>query len=217
MVTTAEKKEADVLTALRSRYERAGYTFIIHPPVEMIPHFLRGYQPDALALSERGSVVIEVKAGKSSTTESRLAQIAERVAKQPNWKFEVFYAGNFSRQIYDKPTKNEISRLLDEYHGLTKNGFVRAAFVMGWGALEAFARALRSNEGGVGPMIPSEVIEWLAQSGYIDSPTSRLLRSMIKTRNSIVHGVQDIEIQPHELLVLNSTLETLSHELAVIE
>jgi hypothetical protein len=214
METKTEKNEADILRTLRSRYERRGYTFIAHPTTDLIPEFLRGYRPDALALSEKGSVVIEIKAGRRSKGSQSLAQIAERVAGQPNWKFEIYYAGDFLRPVYGKPDPAAISQLLAEVRRLIEAGFDRPALVMAWAALEAIARALRGGvETATGPMIPSEIVEWLVRTGHVDSPTGRMLRQMIKTRNSVVHGDQVVDLQGHELLVLYTTLELLAEEL----
>jgi flagellar capping protein FliD len=219
MVTEAEKNEADILRTLRSRYERRGYTFVAHPTEDLIPEFLRGYRPDALAISERESVVIEIKTRRNPNNQKNLAQIAERVAGQPNWKFEIYYAGDFPRPIYERPNDAEISQLLEEIRGLRKAGFNRAALVMAWAALEAIARALRiesngrSEHGGSGPMIPSEIVEWLSRTGHIDGPTGRLLRNIIKVRNAVVHGVQEVDLHEQELLVLYSTLESLVAQL----
>jgi uncharacterized protein YutE (UPF0331/DUF86 family) len=214
MANATEKSEADILRTLRSRYERRGYTFIAHPAGDLVPPFLRGYRPDALAISDRESVVIEVKARRNPDSQKNLAQIAERVAGQPNWKFEIYYAGDFPRPVYEKPDEAEISQLLEEIRRLKDAGFNRAALVMAWAALEAIARAFHSDDAtGSGPMIPSEIVESLSRAGYIDGPTGRLLRNMIKTRNAVVHGDQVADLQDHELLVLYSTLKSLLEEL----
>ncbi|HEU0084164.1 MAG TPA: hypothetical protein VFQ87_14970 [Bradyrhizobium sp.] len=214
MANAAEKTEADILRTLRSRYEGRGYTFIAHPAGDLVPQFLRGYRPDALALSERESVVIEVKARRGPDGHKNLAQIAERVAGQPNWKFEIYYAGDFRRPVYGKPDQAKILQLLEEIRRLKDAGFSRAALVMAWAALEAIARAFRSDdESGSGPMIPSEIVESLSRAGYIDGPTGRLLKNMIKTRNAVVHGDQVADLGDHELQVLYSTLKSLLEEL----
>ena len=214
MATETEKTEIDILCTLRGRYEKRGYTFVAHPTGDLVPEFLRGYRPDALAISERDSIVIEVKARRSPDGQKSLAQIAERVARQPNWKFEIYSAGDFPRPIYDRPSEAELSQLLEEIRRLQDAGFGRAALVMAWAALEAVARALRSeNTAASGPMIPSEIVEWLSRTGHVDGPTGRLLRNMIKTRNAVVHGDLVADLEGHELQALYSTLESLVEEL----
>jgi hypothetical protein len=211
MATEAEKREADILRALRGRYEQRGYTFIAHPTHDLVPPFLRGYRPDALAISDKGSIVIEVKAARSSAAEKSLSRIAQLIAEQPNWKFEVYYGGDFTRPVYERPDRNEILQLVNEVRRLANAGFERAAIVMGWAALEAIARALRTeSESASAPMIPSAIVEWLVSGGHVDAATGRILRHMVRTRNAIVHGDQKVEMHGHELLVLVSTLEALA-------
>ena len=80
--------------------------------------------------------------------------------------------------------------------------------------MEAFTRALHAREANSDrPMIPSEMIGWLAQSGNIDAPTERMLRSMVRTRNALVHGDPSVEIEPHHMTVMNATLDALKGEL----
>ncbi|WP_316172329.1 MULTISPECIES: hypothetical protein [unclassified Bradyrhizobium] len=212
MTTDTEKREADILRTLRSRYEQRGFTFIAHPARDLVPPFLQGYTPDALAISERESVVIEVKAARSPASQKSLSRIAQLVARQPNWKFEVYYGGDFPRTAYRRPTKGEVSLLVDEVRQLASAGFVRAAVVMGWAALEAIARGLRieSEEFSLEPMIPSAIVEWLVSQGHVDSGTGRALRQMIRVRNAIVHGDQSIEMGTYELSALINTLGVLA-------
>jgi REase_AHJR-like len=215
MTFAVDKTETEVLQALRSRYERDGYTFIVHPPSELLPPFLRGYLPDAIALSNKGNVIIEVRARRTPVGEKNLAQIAERVASNPGWRFDVFYGGSFSRHLYDPPSSIQISELIKEIDALRATGQERAAYVMGWAALEAITRALRSEDhGSLPPMIPSEIVEWLAQSGYLNSADQRLLRRSIQTRNLIVHGGISPP-EPEASAVLFSVLSKLVHELDV--
>lgn len=213
-MTEAEKGEADILRTLRSRYERQGYTFVSHPTEDLLPDFLRGFRPDALAISSRGSVVIEVKTSRSSAGGKSLAQIAERVSAHPNWKFEVYYAGDFPRALYESPGDDVIRKLISEVKGLAKAGQTRASLVMGWAALEAITRSLRSGgEGRSGPMIPSEIVEWLTREGHIDNAKGRVLRQLIKKRNAVVHGDLSEILRPEDLNALLSTLDLLATEL----
>jgi REase_AHJR-like len=214
MANTAEKSETDILRVLRSRYEKDGYTFVAHPTGELVPAFLGKYRPDALALSENESVVIEIKTRKGTSTEGTLAQIAKRVASQPNWKFRVYYTSDFSRPAFQPASKASVLDLVEEIEKLRKAGFVRASFVMAWTALEAFARLLHANESGAdSAMIPSEIIEWLTQSGNIDPPVGRMLRSVVRTRNAVVHGDTSVEIKPHEMLIMKEALDVLKRQL----
>lgn len=210
MSNEAEKHEADILRVLRSRYERRGYTFVSRPTLDLLPDFLKNYRPDAIAIAGDERIIIELKSSQNPSSDKRLAQLAKQVAAYPNWKLEVFYAGNFTRPVYDKPDINSLQQLINEVEALLSAGFTRPALIMAWAAIEAAARALGSEaQHRSGPRIPSEVIEWLAREGHIDAPTGRILRNMIKTRNAIVHGDLKAPLQGHELLILTTALRTL--------
>ena len=79
MQTNSAEYETDLLRALRPQYESKGYTFFIHPTSDLIPPFLRGYRPDAIAVSEKDNVVIE---GEGSQSAGK-ANVVFR--KSPNW------------------------------------------------------------------------------------------------------------------------------------
>ncbi|HZR89533.1 MAG TPA: hypothetical protein VFB02_22230 [Bradyrhizobium sp.] len=215
MVDLVEKAEADILRALRSRYEKEGFTFWPHPSRDIVPPFLGDYRPDALALSkDKGSVVIEIKARRAGSGDRQLAQIARLVEQQPGWTFRVYYAPNFSQPAYKAPSKAGVLGLVAEVKELQKAGFMRPAFLMAWSALEAFTRALHAREANSErPMMPSEMIGWLSQSGNIDAPTERMLRSMVRTRNALVHGDSSVEIEPYHMIAMISALDALKKEL----
>jgi hypothetical protein len=157
--------------------------------------------------------VIEVRLARSPSNQKSLAQIAQLVADQPNWKFEVHYAGDFPRAAYERPSPDEISHLVEEVRGLIGAGFYRAAVVMGWAAIEAIVRGLRAQtESASAPMMPSATIEWLVSSGHVDASIGRTLRQMIRLRNAIVHGDQKLNMTGDETTVLIDTLETLAKE-----
>ncbi|WP_404438076.1 hypothetical protein [Bradyrhizobium daqingense] len=211
METEAEKREADILRTLRGRYEQRGYTFIPHPTADLVPSFLRGYRPDAIAVSDKGSIVIEVKAAKTPAAQKSLQQIARLVADRPDWKLEIYYAGDFPRAAYQRPSPDEVSRLVEEVHSLIGAGFLRAAVVMGWAAIEAIVRGLRAgSESASAPMMPSASVEWLVSSGHLDPAAGRALRQMIRLRNAIVHGDQKLNMTGNETDVLVNALEGLA-------
>ncbi|QND73153.1 hypothetical protein [Tardiphaga robiniae] len=141
MESSTSKNEAEILRTLRSRFEREGYTFVPHPTKDMVPAFLGGYQPDALALSDKKSLVIEIKSRRSPSGDSRLAQLAERVKAAPGWDLHIVYAGDFSRPVYGKPSRNAVVELLNEVFDLYHKDLLRPALLMGWAALEAIARS----------------------------------------------------------------------------
>jgi len=73
---TATPTEVRVLELLRNRYESEGFSFIEHPAPANLPAFMHGYRPDALALGEGKSIVIEVKLRKDPAPKRTCRQLA---------------------------------------------------------------------------------------------------------------------------------------------
>ena len=181
MTDLAEKNEADILRVLRRRYEQDGYTFVTHPTGTLVPAFLGNYRPDALAISDKGSVVIEIRS-RAAGSSKRIADIAAIVERQPNWRFQVFYTPNFRTDTFAPSSANVIVEAVNEVFALQKSGHDRAAFLMAWSALEAFVRTLHANERDANkPLIPSEIVEWLSQWGNIDTALAKKLRRLVES------------------------------------
>jgi hypothetical protein len=208
MTDLALKRENEILRILADRYESEGYVFLAYPSQNLVPQFLKNYQPDAIALpsSDKGkhSVIIEIRTARSSESNRRLSEIAQLVSQQPNWKFQVFYSGEFgSRDVYGRPTRDAVFDLMEEARGLERAGFVNVALVMGWSALEASVRALRSDtDNSRIAMSPNAIVEWLATTGRVDSSNARSLRRLIDMRNGIVHGVPGVRVHPQDVFLL---------------
>lgn len=215
MIDLAEKNEADILRVLRRRYEQDGYTFVTHPTGTLVPSFLGNYRPDALAISDKGSIVIEIRS-RAAGSSKRISDIAAVVERQPNWKFQVFYTPNFRTTTFEASSAIAIVEAVNEVFDLQKGGHDRAAFLMAWSTLEAIVRTLHANERDANkPMIPSEIVEWLAQSGNIDAGLAKKLRRLVKVRNGVVHGDLGMEIQPSDTATINEILFALLDQLDV--
>jgi Holliday junction resolvase len=70
-------------------YEKNGYKVIIEPRGSDIPTFIKNYQPDLIATSDKDNVVVEVKTRTDFATIERLRDIADIINKRENWRFEL--------------------------------------------------------------------------------------------------------------------------------
>lgn len=201
--------EAGLLDALRSQYERRGYKFIAHPSDKDLPDFLQSQGPDALALSDRENVVIEVKSRRSPEVRTRISAIAKLVEQHPGWKFRVYYGAPTRPQLYGQPSKIDLNAQLDETRALFKSGHLRAAFILGWAALEAAARAMSADEEEAKSMLPRELVNWLEQEGHITPETRHELRELVPIRNAIVHGSTEIPVREQHWHVIERVLTSL--------
>ena len=190
MVQTAELRERDMLDILREKYEGDGYSFFAYPSGSVVPGFLQGYQPDAIAVRGDERVAIEVKQKKSSSHGAQLSEIAKRFAKQPDWKFLVVYPDEVAPEWeqFGSLSAADIERQLGEVEELSNSKHSRAAFVLAWAILEALARALAGSPIGVAARSPRDVVEFLERNGLIDFKEGNILRDLVALRNAAVHG-----------------------------
>jgi uncharacterized protein YutE (UPF0331/DUF86 family) len=205
-------QESEILRLLQSNYESEGYTFIPHPMTDLVPQFLKNYRPDALALSEKDSIVIEVRARHSAQGDKQLSQIAEIVEKQPGWKFRVVYAGSIiSDDAFGKPSKESLQNEFAEIDQLIEKDYLRAAMVLAWAGLEAATRTLPLPEPSATRVVsPRQLVDWLTFAGFIDQENSRRLRQLVNVRNAVVHGQLDTKVNREDVLFVRKLLDDLT-------
>jgi len=183
-----EAREREILRMLKSHYENRGYSFVVHPSASIVPDFLKGHTPDALALKDLGGVVVEVVSDRGVATH-RLQALAKRFEGQRDWKLEVVTASTADTFV-PTITRDEILAELEHICDLSAAGERRAGFLMAWAALEATARMLlkRAGHSTDKALVAEQIAELLTRHGFIDQTTSDQLRALIAARNSVAHG-----------------------------
>jgi len=181
MVLTSESREGVVLERLRDRYERDGYSFYAYPPSDLLPQFLGKYRPDAIALRDDEKIAIEIKERTNEQSRMRLSEIANLFKAQEDWHFLVFNVDDLDRDPNIRTYGiDEIEGALREVDHLGAAGQLRAAFVLGWAALEAATRALLAGEpqDKMRPISPDQMSEMLAANGLIEQNSAKILRDL---------------------------------------
>ena len=194
-VRSRPEAERHFIDALRRRYEEEGFAFTAEPDPRQLPGFLGSYIPDALAQKAGRNIIIEIKEQPTPATQRALSEIRHLFDGHTDWQFRVFYTGTDPlRTDAVVPVSPDLVRQsADEVRGLTDQGNRRAAFILGWAALEAALRARRDgSESRARP--PGTVVQTMAMDGFIDPVAERRLRELIPLRNRIVHG--DLTIDP---------------------
>jgi uncharacterized protein YutE (UPF0331/DUF86 family) len=180
------------LDRLRETYELQGYEFFIEPLVQMLPNFLGGFRPDAIALKPGDNHVIEVKFGRRPGEERRLETLARLVAGQPGWQLKVFYEAERPEDTlrFTPPTRSQIEAQITEAEQLSEAGHHKAALLLAWAALEALTRARAAQDGAAmqRPFSPAQTVQSLEMAGVIDRRTGQELRVKAQLRNLAAHG-----------------------------
>jgi hypothetical protein len=186
--------ESEALDRLRARYEAQGFAFTVHPTRTMLPEFLRGYTPDAIACKPGENVAIEVMRQQKGRLEGRLQAIRDLFEGQPDWKLSIFHTGSDQSSLAAIPVvqPEAIRGRLSDVRALVQQGQYGAALMIAWSLLEAASRLAEAQEGP--PRSAGTVVQSLAMRGAISPETEQRLRGQIALRNRIVHG--DIAAEP---------------------
>ncbi len=198
MTVSYAGREEVVLQRLRETYEQQGYEFFLQPSGAILPPFLKGNRPDAMALKGNEGVVIEVKFGSNPVKEQRLQALAKIVAGQPGWRLNLHaeQPRPEGRLEIETPTLPQLERLIAESEILAAEDHRSAAFLLAWSALEAVARAKASAQGLVvgRPISPAGTVQSLEMGGFIDERIGRDLRQKAQLRNRVAHGDLTVDV-----------------------
>ena len=201
--------EAEVLARVAEDYRRRGYDVQIQPGGLGLPEFLTGYQPDLIARSSADSVVVEVKVGTRTSVAERFREVAERVNRQPGWRFSlVFVSPDQPDQISEAPLAS-LSQLEDRAQSaeaLLQFGQPEAAFLLLWSALEGVLRLIAQGAHLPLENLPSSTLfRELYSAGEISREQFESLMRLLPVRNLLAHGFggdeQRLDVEQLRLIV----------------
>jgi uncharacterized protein YutE (UPF0331/DUF86 family) len=217
MISEARLLESNALRNLQKLSEARGLKFYINPPREIVPDFLGDYRPDAIALGPEGGMIIEMKAGRSPASEKRLAEVASRVSAQKGWEFRAIYLNPPLDEMppIEIPTPDQLRATFREIEELTKTGHHAAAFARAWSALEALARLASANgeSRSARGLPPIQVVQTLAEEGYVENEVADRLRQMVKLRNAVVHGDFTVDVPAEQIEDLLKQLQAIASDI----
>lgn len=219
MRTDTQAWEAHVLHDLRAFYEGRGLKFFIDPPMDLVPPFLGGYQPDAIALApDGGGAVIEVKRYDTVTARRHMQELASKVGAHSGWEFRGIVTNTPTDRpdFVPKPTWSQVEDRLGEIAALRDGGHNTAALMLGWSVLESLAR-LASDPRRPGGLSPLQAVQALAEEGYLEHEDAERLRDMAKTRNAVAHGDLSLRVTPDDASALLRQLAALKTAIADVE
>lgn len=217
MMSEAEFWESDVLKILRQASEARGMKFYVNPPRDVVPEFLGGFRPDAMARGPEGGMIVEVKLRRSPGSEQQLAEIARRVSGQKGWEFRAIYLNPPTDETppIATPTPQQLQAAFGEIEALTKGGHSAAALVAAWAALESMAR-LASVDSGASTarnFSPLQAVQTLAEEGYIENDAADRLRAMAKLRNAVVHGDLSVNVPDEQVEHILKDLRAIASDI----
>ncbi len=193
MIRPSVSPEDDHIQAIAQDFESRGYSVVRRPTGADLPGFLDGYRPDLIAVGPTENVVVEIKSFASTADADRFRGVADRVARQPGWRFVLVAPppreGVLPGEQLTSFDASEIRQRLEEAHALQASGHPEAALLLAWAAAEAALRLLAERES-----IPlrrpdtGTLLRELASEGVVDRDHFRQLSDSWRQRSAVAHG-----------------------------
>jgi uncharacterized protein YutE (UPF0331/DUF86 family) len=203
------EQSRQVLRQLVPQLEAEGYTVYLEPSRQLLPSFMDGYIPDAIALKPNKNLAIEVivEGPSSRVKEDR---VKRRFDSAKDWELRVYYVRPTDRRdALQAMTKETIDSSIESVGSLISDGKMLAALLIAWATFEALGRTL-SPEKFAQPQSPSRLVEVLATDGFITPSEADVLRVIADVRNRSIHGNLDQNIDLNQLSKFVEILKTLS-------
>ncbi len=205
--------EAEVLQQLLPELAAQGYEVYVNPGRRLLPSFLGGYEPDAVALRTDKNLAIEVTR-QSADTFKKLERITALFEGQPKWELRIVWLEPVSsqRDLEVQPSA-VIAKRIAEVQELLDKGSSEGSLLLAWATFEALARAILPDKF-QRPQTPGRLVEILAKEGYITPSEADFLRVLAEKRDKLIHGELQTHASKAELGNFTKTLGTLLEELA---
>lgn len=208
---SAVDRERRVLDLIAPRLAAEGYAVFKHPSRTILPAFMQGYLPDAIALGAPKNLAIEIVQDEHRSTRKR-EDLASRFDGNPDWELRVFYLSSLADDFsMARPSAESVELAIQNARTLLDGGQTEAALLLAWAAFEAFGRMLLPEQLSHAQQ-PSQLLERLAGDGIVTSDEADRLRVIAKARNAIAHGDLDLDVDTASVRDLIAILHTSLRE-----
>lgn len=212
MSVPADTTEQRKLRSVARRYERDGYRVTLPRQGGSIPAFLEGFSPDLIAESEGDRVVVEVKRSDVVRGSNELLGIAERIAREPGWRFELVTVPPVEQVTV--PTMETMELFESRARQVMGTGFTDVAYVYALAALEELLSGLALQHGfKVSKVSFTESVRGLVSRGVISRETLGTLEQAHVFRNRLLHGESEARPKAEDVEMLLTLGEDLRSEM----
>ena len=185
MTMTPIELEQDALSHLEPILREQGYEFHRNPDPKMLPKFLKGIEPDAIATGLKQSLLIEVFQREGKQKKKKVRKLQNLLKGQDDWDLRVIYFSSLKPKLYSL----ERTMIRDAAHKTQQIADINsgAALLFAWSTLEAAARE-RMGLIGEHPLTAASLVNALASEGVISQLEAKELFEIAKIRNEVAHG-----------------------------
>jgi hypothetical protein len=200
--------EREMLERVVQELTAEGYDVYLHPNRPLLPSFLAGYVPDAVALGREKSLAVEVLR-KSRHATTRLKRIQALFEGQDKWELRVVWVAPASaKEFLQVQTSVTIKQRIGEVRTLAVEDHLGPSLLLAWATFEALARAVVSGEF-ERPQTPGRLVQVLAQDGYLTPTEADQLRRLAEKRNKLIHGDLQVRVSKAEVERFARVLDTM--------
>lgn len=199
--------EVELLENIVPKLEAEGYDVYLHPSAHLLPSFMQGYVPDAIALGSPKNLAIEIKL-ENDRSNAQLDKIVERFRASKDWEFRVYWVRPTSREPVKVVRREDIEASLNTIENMLSGSDLKSALLLAWATFEALGRALLPEKF-VRPQTPGRLTEVLASEGYVTPSEAVVLRRLSGLRNRFIHGELTVSIDRADLKGFLAILRTL--------
>ena len=198
-----EATESILLESVVPDLKADGYEVFPRPRAPLLPAFMRGYRPDAIAYRSGRKLAIEV------LREGVPSKLRDLLSEHKDWELQVYWVSSSGAAAPIAPASlPSIDETITAVEDLIRDARTQPALLMAWAAFEATGRAILPDRF-ERPQTPSRLIEVLASEGYITPTEADHVRRLAESRNRLVHGGLDTAVPEAELRGFVEILQTL--------
>lgn len=200
--------ERAVLEALIPSLEAKGYQVFIQPSRSILPPFMEGYRPDAVALKQGDNIAIEVSSPVRASDE-KLLNLKARFQGQKDWSFQIYYAPpQHVEPSIKAPAKGNVLDIVDAASSLMDEAGGIPSLLTAWAAFEGASRLLLPDQL-LRAQTPGRLVETLASQGYVTPDEADVLRRCAQLRNRVAHGDFNASLDRGDVTKLISIIKDL--------
>ncbi len=188
--------ERAFLDNVARQYRDEGYQVEAEPDPVRLPPFLKNYRPDIVATRNGENVVVQVK---RKAGEANLRELAEVVASQPGWRFDLVLYEPEEVARDEISSDKTIRATLDEARRLHSSHQSSAGLLLAWSAFEAATRIAFERHGIERFPRPADLLKNLVFEDLISEEEFNSLVEIGRLRNRVAHGALELPI-PREAL-----------------
>ena len=204
--------EMEILRTVVPELEAQGYEVFLQPASTLLPPFLKGFRPDAVALSEKKNIAIEI-ARETSQARQHVKELSSLFKEHPKWELRVFWVTpTTSKVALSVQPVSELKERIEEARKLWNEGHYGSALLIGWATFEAICRALMP-ESFAPPQTPGRLVEFTSSEGYVTPDEGDRLRTLAQLRTNFIHGHLDIPMDKQEIGFFIGLLSRLEREI----